>query len=50
MHQLNLLYIVALYTVMALVSTFLYRRRRAKLTPEQRRSLELLPWYRDRIK
>jgi hypothetical protein len=33
-----------------LVGTILRRRRRAKMTLEQRQAAELVPWYRNRIR
>jgi hypothetical protein len=34
----------------AAVGTGLRRRRRARMTLEQRRALEIVPWYRHRIR
>jgi hypothetical protein len=44
-----LLYLVALFSLTALVGARLYRRRRARMTLEQRRAQEIIPSYRDRI-
>jgi hypothetical protein len=44
-----LLYLVALFSLTALVSALRYRRRRAKMTLEERRAHEIIPSYRDRI-
>jgi hypothetical protein len=48
MHLTLVLYLVALFTL-ALVSGLLYRRRRARMTLEQRRAQEIIPSYQDRI-
>lgn len=44
-----LLFLVALFSLTALVSARLYRRRRANMTLEERRAQEVIPSYRDRI-
>jgi hypothetical protein len=49
MHVNLLLYLVALFSLAALVGTLLYRRRRAKMTLDERRAKEIIPSYRDRI-
>ncbi len=44
-----LLYLVALFSLTALVGARLYRRRRAKMTLDERRAQEVIPSHRDRI-